>query len=76
MVTVTGLGTGCPLPTATAFNAVVPMWLGGGGCGSGTLSLPVFAGNGVDTAFVLSVISQGPAPGVGKLVRKPTPMIL
>lgn len=59
-ISVTGLGSGCPLPTATAFHAPTVMWLGSGSCGGGVLALPVHAGNGTDNAFILSVTSQGP----------------
>lgn len=59
-IKVTGLGSSCPLPTATAFHGPTVMWLGSGSCGSGELEIPVHAGNGVDNPFILSVISQGP----------------
>lgn len=71
--TVTGLGTGCPLPTAMAFNAPVTMWLGPGACGDGTLSILVYAGNGTDVTFILSVIGQGPAQGVARQARGQAP---
>ena len=65
-ILVSGLGNACPLPTANAF-ANVAMWFGGGSCGGGTVSLPVLAGNGVDTAFILSVfgnVNAGLAKGL------------
>lgn len=58
---VSGLGTACPLPTASAFSGPTVMWFGSGSCGSGTLDLSVHAGNGVDTTFLLHVIGLGPA---------------
>lgn len=58
---VRGLGVACPLPTAIAFGAPTVMWLGNGSCGAGTLDIPLHAGNGVDTLFVLNVTSLGPA---------------
>ncbi len=59
-ISVSGLGSGCPLPTATAFHAPTVMWLGPGSCGLGGLDLPVHSGNGTDSAFILAVTSQGP----------------
>lgn len=58
-VEVTGLGTGCPLPTATAFNSPTPMYFGPGACGNGSLSIPVKSGNALNVAFSINVISQG-----------------
>ena len=73
LATVTGLGTGCPLPTATAFSAPVTMWLGPGSCGGGTLSILVYAGNGSDVTFILSVIGQAPVQGMAKQARTQAP---
>lgn len=58
-IQVTGLGTSCPLLTAIPFNAPTPMWLGSGSCGAGSLSIPLHAGNNVDTAFVMTIAALG-----------------
>ena len=72
---VSGLGNACPLPTANAF-ANVTMWFGSGSCSGGSVSLPIFAGNGVDTFFILSVFGNV-NPGLAKgLPRSQAPQRL
>jgi hypothetical protein len=63
---ITGLGTGCPLPQLTGYSANVAMSFVGGGCGSGTLSnTTVTTGNGQDEYWAymfVGVGSAGPSP--------------
>jgi hypothetical protein len=58
VVTIAGLGTGCPLPVANAF-APTFMYLNGGACGGGTLTTTVQTGDGVDHPFGLVAVGRG-----------------
>ena len=55
LFTLTGLGTGCPLPTLNAFDPVF-MYLDGGSCGGGTVTTTVHTSDGADHAFAYSAV--------------------
>lgn len=60
-VTVSGLGSGCPLPVANAF-ATTYMYLNGGGCAGGFVTTNLQTGDGVDHPFVLNIAGRQAAP--------------
>ena len=60
LVSISGLGTQCPVPTANAF-AKTFMFLGGGSCGQGSVTTTIATGDGVDHPFVLQAVGVAPA---------------
>lgn len=61
-VTISGLGTACPVPIANAF-APTFMFLNGGGCGGGSVTTSLVTGDGADRPFALTAVGVGPSPG-------------
>lgn len=61
-VTISGLGTACPVPIANAFAATF-MFLDGGGCGGGSVTTSLKTGDGADRSFALTAVGVGPSPG-------------
>jgi hypothetical protein len=59
LVTIGGMGTGCPVPIANPF-APTFMYLNGGGCGGGTLTTTVQTGDGLDHPFAFSAVGWAP----------------
>ena len=67
LVSIGGLGSGCPLPIANAFAATA-MYLGGGSCGQGSLTTTVQTLDGVDHPFGFQASGRGApaaAPSAG-----------
>lgn len=64
LVAVSGLGNTCPLPSVSSFSPVL-VYLGGGGCGQGTLSIPVVSSNNADTTFTITVTGLQEASSTG-----------
>lgn len=58
-ITVTGLGTSCPLATATAFGGF--MSFTGGSCSTGFLDLGMVTSTGQDQTFMVNIVATGPA---------------
>jgi hypothetical protein len=61
LVTISGMGNSCPVPTANAF-APTFMFLNGGSCGGGGLTTTLETGDGLDHPFALLAVGSGPAP--------------
>jgi hypothetical protein len=61
-VTISGLGTACPVPVANAF-APTFMYLDGGGCSGGSVTTALRTGDGADHPFALTAVGVGPSSG-------------
>ncbi len=68
-ITVTGLGTSCPLATANAFGGY--MTFTGGSCSSGFLDLSLSASSGQDTGFMVNIVATGSATAAAASRRAP-----
>jgi len=60
LVTISGLGTACPVPIANAFASTF-MFLNGGGCGGGTVTTTLITGDGADRPFALTAVGVVPS---------------
>ena len=62
--TITGMGTGCPLPQLTPFASATILSYQGGSCGGGTITTNVSTGNGLDSFWVYMVVGVGSGAAV------------
>ena len=63
--TISGVGSGCPLPQLTLFEAgAAPtgtIFFGGGACGGGTITTTVFMGSGTDQYWSYMLVGDPPS---------------
>jgi hypothetical protein len=70
LVTIAGLGTGCPLPIANAFYPTT-MFLAGGFCGGGSVTTTLETLDGLDHPFAFRAAGNGAAPAARGLGSEP-----